>query len=83
MTPKSMTAEFFGFFNIMGKFSAILGPMLFAAVGRLFGESRYSIISLVIFFIVGMLILTRVDVDEGVRVAEAANAEELAARTSS
>jgi len=80
MTPRSMTAEFFGFFNIMGKFSAILGPMLFAGVGRLFGESRYSIISLIIFFIVGLILLTRVDVDEGVRVAEAANAEELAAR---
>jgi UMF1 family MFS transporter len=69
MIPKSMTAEFFGFFNIMGKFSAILGPVLFAAVGRLFGQSRYSIISLIVFFIVGIVLLTRVDVEEGIRVA--------------
>ena len=74
MTPKSKTAEFFGFFNIMGKFSAILGPMLFAGVGRLFGQSRFSIISLVVFFVVGIVLLTRVDEQEGIRVADAENA---------
>jgi UMF1 family MFS transporter len=79
MTPKSKTAEFFGFFNIMGKFSAILGPVLFAAVGRLFGQSRYSIISLIVFFIVGIILLTRVDEKEGMRVAAEENAAEWAA----
>jgi UMF1 family MFS transporter len=74
MTPRAKTAEFFGFFNIMGKFSAILGPVLFAAMGHLFGQSRYSIISLIVFFIVGMVLLTRVDVEQGIRVAEQENA---------
>jgi UMF1 family MFS transporter len=74
MTPKAKAAEFFGFFNIMGKFSAILGPLLFAVMGRIFGQSRYSIISLIVFFIVGIVILTRVDEREGIRVAEAENA---------
>jgi UMF1 family MFS transporter len=74
MTPRAKAAEFFGFYNIMGKFSAILGPLLFAVVGRLFGESRYSIISLIVFFIVGILLLTRVDEQEGIRVANAENA---------
>jgi UMF1 family MFS transporter len=74
MTPKAKAAEFFGFYNIMGKFSAILGPLLFAVVGRLFGESRYSIISLIVFFIVGILLLTRVDEQEGMRVADEENA---------
>ncbi|MDY7039825.1 MAG: MFS transporter [Chloroflexota bacterium] len=69
MTPKAKTAEFFGFFNIMGKFSAILGPMLFALVGRMVGESRWSIISLGIFFILGAILLTLVDEKEGIRVA--------------
>ena len=68
------SAEFFGFYNIMGKFSAILGPVLFAVMGRIFGESRYSIISLIVFFIVGILILTRVDEKEGIRVADEENA---------
>jgi UMF1 family MFS transporter len=75
MTPKAEAAEFFGFFNIMGKFSAILGPVLFAVIGRLFGQSRYSIISLIVFFIVGIVLLTRVDEREGIRVAEQENTE--------
>ena len=79
MTPRSKTAEFFGFFNIMGKFSAILGPVLFAAMGRLFGQSRYSIISLIIFFIVGIALLSRVDEQEGIRVAREENAAAKAA----
>ena len=74
MTPKTKSAEFFGFFNIMGKFSAILGPLLFATVGRLFGESRYSIFSLIVFFIVGIVLLSRVDEQEGIHVAEEENA---------
>jgi UMF1 family MFS transporter len=74
MTPRSKTAEFFGFFNIMGKFSAILGPVLFAAIGHLFGVSRYSIISLIVFFVIGILLLRRVDEGEGIRVARAEDA---------
>lgn len=74
MTPRAKSAEFFSFFDIMGKFSAILGPALFALVGRLFGQSRYSIISLIFFFVVGIILLTRVDEREGIRVAEAENA---------
>ena len=73
MTPKAKSAEFFGFFNIMGKFSAILGPVLFAVIGRMFGQSRYSIISLIVFFIVGIVLLTRVDEQEGICVAEQEN----------
>ena len=74
MTPRARAAEFFGFFNIMGKFSAILGPVLFAAMGRLFGQSRYSIISLIVFFIVGIVLLVFVDENEGIRVARAEDA---------
>jgi len=71
MTPKTKTAEFFGFFNIVGKFSAILGPALFALMGRLFGESRWSIVSLIVFFVVGMILLSFVDVQKGVEAAQA------------
>ncbi len=74
MTPHARTAEFFGFFDIMGKFSAILGPMLFAIVGRMFGQSRFSIISLIVFFVIGIVLLSRVDEQEGIRVAEQENA---------
>ena len=50
------------------KFAGLLGPLLFAVVGQLFGTSRLSIVSLIVFFIVGGLILARVNEEEGVRV---------------
>jgi UMF1 family MFS transporter len=58
----------------MEKFSAILGPLLFAAAGTLLGSSRPAVLGLIAFFIIGGLILTRVDVDEGKRVAQAEDA---------
>jgi UMF1 family MFS transporter len=48
--------------------------VLFAAIGRLFGVSRYSIISLIVFFVIGILLLRRVDEGEGIRVARAEDA---------
>lgn len=69
MIPRSLSSEFFGFFSVSGKFAGILGPFLFALVGQLTGTSRLSIISLLVFFIGGALILTRVNVEEGQRIA--------------
>jgi len=73
MSPASMSGEFFGFFSIMAKFSSVLGPLVFAAAIALFGNSRPAVLSLVVFFIVGGYLLTRVDVDEGRRVAREAD----------
>ncbi len=73
MVPRSRSSEFFGFWSVSGKFAGILGPLLFAVVGQLTGSSRFSIISLVVFFIGGMLILTRVDIEEGEKVAREAD----------
>lgn len=75
MMPKSKSAEFFGFFSVSEKFAGIAGPALFATVSRLAGNSRLSIISLIVFFIIGAILLSRVNVGEGIRAAEA---EELA-----
>ncbi len=69
MTPARLSGEFFGMFGIMEKFSAILGPLFFAAAGTLFGSSRPAVLSLMIFFVLGGLLLTRVNVEEGKRVA--------------
>jgi UMF1 family MFS transporter len=74
MVPKAKTAEFYGFYDISSKFAGIIGPAIFALVGQITGTSRLSIISLVIFFIFGGLILTKVDEKEGIRVARAADA---------
>ncbi len=74
MVPKAQTAEFFGFYDMSSKFAGLLGPLLFAVVGQLFGTSRLSIISLIVFFIVGGFVLSKVNEEEGVRVAREADA---------
>ena len=53
----------------MEKFSAIMGPLVFAFAATTFGSSRPAILSIIIFFIIGGYILTRVNVKEGRRVA--------------
>jgi UMF1 family MFS transporter len=70
MVPKSRSAEFFGFFSTSSKFAGIFGPLLFGVVSQIAGGSRLSIISLIVFFIVGGLLLARVDEQEGIRVAK-------------
>jgi UMF1 family MFS transporter len=60
MIPPERSAEFFGFYNIFGKFAAIAGPFLMGVIGRVTGHSRYSVLSLLILFIVGGVLLRRV-----------------------
>lgn len=74
MSPAAKSGEFFGLFGVMEKFSAILGPILFAAAGTLFGSSRPAILSLILFFLVGIFLLMRVDVEKGRQVAQAEDA---------
>jgi len=70
MVPKAKSGEFFGLFGIMEKFSAILGPLLFAWAAATFGSSRPAVLSLIAFFIIGGFLLTRVNISEGKRVAQ-------------
>jgi len=77
MAPKALSGEFFGFFSVMSKFSAILGPLLFVAAVTVFGSSRPAVLGLIVFFLVGIYLLNRVDVPEGRRVAR--DADEAAA----
>ena len=73
MAPKARSGEFFGFYDISSKFAGIAGPALFAVVGQLFGSSRLSIVSLIIFFIGGIVLLSLVNEQEGIRMAEEEN----------
>jgi UMF1 family MFS transporter len=75
LSPASKSGEFFGLFGVMEKFSAILGPLLFAGMAGVFGSSRPAILSLILLFGVGIALLSRVDVPEGVRVARAEDAK--------
>lgn len=74
MIPKSQSAEFFGFFSTSSKFAGIAGPLLFGVVSQIAGGSRLSIVSLIVFFVVGGLLLTQVNEKEGIRVARAEDA---------
>ncbi|MFO8036559.1 MAG: MFS transporter [Anaerolineales bacterium] len=74
MVPKAQSAEFFSFYSVSGKFAGIFGPLVFGLVSQWMGNSRLGIVSLVIFFISGALLLTRVDEEEGIRVAKVADA---------
>jgi MFS transporter, UMF1 family len=67
--PKNKSAEFFGFYNMLGKFAAVLGPILMGWVGIVSGNSRAGILSLIILFVAGVLLLSRVNVAEGIRMA--------------
>jgi UMF1 family MFS transporter len=60
LVPEGKNAEFFGFFNMMGKFATVLGPLLIAIVAAVTHNERASIISLVPLFVVGGLLLWRV-----------------------
>jgi len=54
--PKQNSNEFFGFYNIFGKFAAIIGPSLMALTTELTGNAKYSIFAIVPLFIAGFLV---------------------------
>ncbi len=60
LTPPDKKTEFFGFYSFFGKSSAVIGPLVFGLVSFLSGDQRLAIISIAFFFIVGLLILTKV-----------------------
>jgi UMF1 family MFS transporter len=58
LIPQDRAGEFYGFYNMMGKFASVLGPFLMAFTVFLTGNSRYSIVSLLVLFIAGGVVLT-------------------------
>jgi UMF1 family MFS transporter len=74
LVPASKSSEFFSFYSISSKFAGIFGPLLFSVIGSVTGSSRLSIVSLLVFFVGGMVLLWFVDVEEGRQVARDAQA---------
>jgi UMF1 family MFS transporter len=70
-TPDANAAEFFAFYGIAGKFASVLGPLVYGSVYALVGI-RSAILSLGLFFVIGMVILHTVDEEEGKRQAQTA-----------
>jgi MFS transporter, UMF1 family len=64
MIPVEASAEFYGFYSVFNKFSAIWGPLVFAIIRETTGSSRQAILSLIVFFLVGLVLLSLLDVDK-------------------
>ncbi len=64
LIPKERSAEFFGFYNLLGKFAAVLGPLLVGVVGALSGSTRAGMFSITILFVIGAVLLWRVRPEE-------------------
>ena len=67
--PPDKSAEFFGFYNMLGKFAAIIGPALMGTIALVTGSARLSILSILLLFILGGFFLNKVDIKEGKRLA--------------
>ncbi len=77
MIPEKKSSQFFAFFAVAEKFAGVLGVGLFAALASSFENGRVAVLSLVVFFMIGGFLLSKVDVAKGRR--QAAEANDLAA----
>jgi len=75
LIPSGQTAEFFGLFNVVGKFAAVLGPGLVAVAAGLSGDARVSLLPVGALFLGGAYLLTRVDLAAGRAAARAMQRE--------
>lgn len=69
MIPKGREAEYFSLYEISDKGTSWLGPLLFGLALQFIGNYRSAILSLVVFFLIGLALLSRVDVGRGAREA--------------
>lgn len=77
LTPKSRASEFFGFFGFLGKSAAMIGTALYAVASTTF-DSRVAILSITLVILAGTFLTSRVDLEEGIRVAEEEDARAFA-----
>ncbi len=66
LTPVNRQAEFFGFYTLTGRLSSIIGPILYGWIAHKTGDIRYSILSLMLFFVLGFILLQGVRLKEGI-----------------
>jgi UMF1 family MFS transporter len=68
--PVNKSGEFYGFFNMLGKFAAVIGPLLMGLVELITDNPRIGISSILILFIVGFFLLLKVDIEAGEKMAQ-------------
>ena len=71
LCPPAKSGEFFGLYGLSEKFAGILGPLLYGIIGTLTHSPQASVLSISVFFILGMVLLWRVNETAGAAVAEA------------
>ena len=59
LIPKEASSEYFGFFDIFGKFADFMGPLLISASAFFFGNSKYGILSLIVLFVIGLYLISK------------------------
>ena len=64
MIPEEASAEFYGFYSVFAKFSAIWGPIIFGLVNQLTGSARQALLFFIVQFALGFLLLSFVDIDK-------------------
>ena len=69
LTPSNKKNEFFGFYAFSGKATAFLGPLLFSAVVSITGSLRYGLSVVIVLFLIGIFLLSLVDEEEGIKLA--------------
>jgi MFS transporter, UMF1 family len=74
LIPPGRNAEFFGFYAVTGKVSAVAGPILYGWIASVSGSERLAVLSLLVILALGILLMLRVDVDRGRGVADRADA---------
>ena len=80
LIPAHRSGEFFGFYGILDKFAAFTGPAVFGLGVAVTGSVRSGILPVLLYFLIGGLLLTRVDVEAGRRAARAAEDDLVPAR---
>ena len=65
LVPPERAAEFFGFYSMLGKFAAILGPLMIGLLARVSDDPRVAVFALLPLYIGGLLLLARVEVPSG------------------
>jgi len=65
MTPEGCESEFFSFYELTDKGTSWLGPILLSVMGEATGQTRWGFFSIIIFLVVGAIILTQVDTQQG------------------
>ena len=69
LVPETRTSEFFGFFGFLGKSAAMIGTFLYGIASSAF-DSRVAILTITIVILAGTYLTSKVDLEEGIRVAE-------------